>query len=465
MADKDEILVSSGFPAATLEALRRRWDVIAIDDAAEALSYLQQARRLPRAVVIGMVRDSWPQTEVTDDLGLPAHRMLEEIHRLDRELPVIVSTSRQNPAAIVEMVKRGCFDYVVEVHQQEAGQVAEYTQNLLFALGRAVQWRSTTLENRQLKADAQAAEVPLLARAPRMLQVLDLARKVAATPATVLITGESGVGKELVARTIHALSAQGERKFVPINCGALSEPLLNSELFGHVRGAFTGADSARQGLIREAANGTLFLDEIATVSEPFQVTLLRVLEARRSRPVGGQSEYDVHCRFIAAANRSLSQLVREGRFREDLFYRLNVFHLRVPPLRERPEDIAVLAQHFLQETVQRFEREISGFEPAAMQWLEQQPWPGNVRQLRNLVERAVILCEGDRLRLNDLATDSDGLSRPIAGAGYDQAMHSFEAGLLRQALDEAAGNVSAAARQLDMKRTTLTSRLQRLGLR
>lgn len=465
------ILMSSGFPPAVLEALSRQYAVTRIDDPAEALDHLRRAEQLPLAVVVGNVGREWPQSEGGSPT-LPAHVMLEEILRLDRDLPVIISTSRQHPAAIVEMIKRGSFDYVVEHHQTTGTeQLAAYLQDLQWALRRAVQWRVTVLENRRLKQEWQASPgpAPLIARSPAMLRLLELVRKVAPTPATVLITGESGVGKEVIARAIHALSPRREEPFVAINCGALTEPLLNSELFGHQRGAFTGAESDRPGLIRQAAHGTLLLDEIGTVSAAFQVTLLRVLEERRARAVGAQQDYPVACRFVAAANRRLETLVEAGTFRDDLYYRLNVFHLHVPPLRDRREDIPVLAQRFLQDTARAFNLDVSGIEPSAMAILERHPWPGNVRQLRNLIERAVILCEGGRLRPADLLPAGESSAEPLAalaGEGdYHAAMQRFEASLLRRALHRAQGNVSAAARDLQLKRTTLAHRLKQLHLR
>jgi DNA-binding NtrC family response regulator len=472
MSAHPPILLSSGFPAATLAALREQFDVTSIDDPAEALDHLRQAPELPLAVVIGLVGREWPQTDGSPG-DLPAHLMLEEILGLDRDLPVIISTGRRHPAAIVEMIKRGGFDYVVEMHHLDgATGLAAYTQDLLFALRRAVQWRRTVLENRQLKREWQASPdpAPATARSPQMLRLMELVRKVAPTPATVLISGESGVGKEVVARTIHTLSPRRDEPFVAINCGALTEPLLNSELFGHVRGAFTGADTDRPGLIRQAAGGTLLLDEIATLSPAFQVTLLRVLEERRARPVGGQAEYHVQCRFIAAANRRLETLVQDGTFREDLYYRLHVFHLHVPPLRDRRDDIPVLAFRFLQDTARAFGKDIVGFEPSAMAILEHHPWPGNVRQLRNLIERAVILCDGQRIRRADLHPGGDlqpdAIALPAAtDADYHQAMQRFETQLLRRTLQRTDGNVSAAARQLNLKRTTLAHRLKHLHLR
>jgi len=474
----DTIVVSSGYPVATLEAMRRHWHVVDIKEPGDTLEHLRRCARLPLAVVIGFAA---PPPEDTDARPprYPAQVLLPQILELDPDLPVVISTAQRAPASIVSLIQAGAFDYVVEPRpprEDEANQAyAAYTQDLVHALSRAVQWRRTILENRRLKRrqldvkpDRHAE-----ARSPGMVRALALAEKVAPTPATVLVTGESGAGKELVARAIHAASPRSAEPFVAINCSALSESLLASELFGHVKGAFTGADADRTGLIRQAAEGTLLLDEIASVPASFQVMLLRVLEERQARPVGAQREYPVRCRFIAASNRGVAELVREGTFREDLYYRLNVFHIDVPPLRQRPEDTPVLAQHFLRAAASQFGKAVVGFEPAAMQRLEAHHWPGNVRQLRNVIERAVILCEGRRITPADLAPELRGeasdtgepTNTPHADpVDYHNAMRRYETHLLRGALERADGNVSAAARALGMKRTTLSYRLRQLGL-
>ncbi len=472
MMTKPHILISSGFSPATLAFLQAHWEVTSIDDPEEALAFLRGAEDLPLAVVIGLVGNQWPQSSHADydGLRLPAHLTLDEIQRLDRDLPVIVSTRRRHPTAIVEMIKRGSFDYIVEEQSPpDPRSLSDYNETLQLALQRAVQWRQTILENRRLRQDLGVVPdyQPIQARSPVMLQLLDLVRKVAPTPASVLITGESGVGKEVIARLIHTLSPRRQAPFVAINCGAMTETLLNSELFGHLRGAFTGADRDQPGLIRQADGGTLLLDEIASISSGLQVALLRLLENRQARPVGGREEYLVQCRFIAASNRRLEPLVQEGTFRQDLYYRLNVFHLHVPPLRERRDDIPMLAYRFLQQTAASFGKDVVSIEPGAMAVLERHAWPGNVRELRNAIERAVILCESSRIRPADLVPLGDPRQPPVASitTDYQHAMSTFERDLLRRALRRAGGNISAAARELGMKRTTLTHRLKTLELR
>ena len=473
----ETVLVSSGYRSHTLVALRQHWDVVDIPSHEDALAHLTAAQELPAAVAIGYV--TWPEAGVelewdspaSSARNLPAHVMLQRVLELDRDLPVVISTGESRPGAIVEFVKRGAFDYVIEPRDDPRHEVLEqYTQDLVLALRRAVQWRVTLLENRRLKERLVGGAVAekTQARSPAMRRVMELVRKVAPTPATVLVTGDSGTGKEVVARSIHDGSDRAGEPFLAVNCGALSESLLTSELFGHAKGAFTGADVHHEGLVRQAGAGTLFLDEVGSISPSFQVMLLRVLEQRVARPVGAAGEYPVRCRFIAAANRDLEQMARDGDFREDLYYRLNVFHIHLPPLRERPEDIPVLAQFFLSRTAREYGRDISGLEPAVMELLERYPWPGNVRQLRNAIERAVILCEGRRIAPVDLADHLRSEDRAETGdedLDYHHAMRHYETRLIRSAMRRAGKNVSKAARLLGMKRTTLSYRVKQLGLR
>lgn len=466
----DTVLVSSGYRPETLAALREQFHVVDIPDHATALNHLRTISPLPLAVAIGYATP--PDMETIATNRLVAKSMLQGVLQIDSELPVVISTHERRPAAIVDLVKRGAFDYVFEPPMPEGiadpVDLERYNQELIVALRRATQWRHKVVENRELRERLinQRVDTPIRARSPRMLAVLNLVNKVAPTPATVLITGETGTGKELIAAAIHNLSPHHSEPFQAINCGALSDTLLNSELFGHVKGAFTGAHADRPGLIRETGLGTLFLDEIAAVTPSFQVTLLRLLEQRVIRPVGGSGQYSARCRFIAAANRDLAELVREGAFREDLYYRLNVFHISIPPLRRRPEDIPVLAHFFLQQAASEFGKEVVGFEAEALELLEQYAWPGNVRQLRNVVDRAAILCDGRLIRAADLRDilEPDHLSHvmPVFHS-HQQAMEQFEAELMRQAIQRAGGNLTKAAKLLQMKRTTFHYRMKRLA--
>lgn len=458
------VLMTSGYPKAVIKEVSRRWKVIHIPDQREALEYLKSCCRMPQAALIGNV----PGPAMKKDFD--AKTLLREIHKLDAQIPVIISTHQQSPRVIVDFIKQGAFDYVIEPSDLEDPQISGYIQDLIFALTRAIAWGEVTRENQKLKENLIGQNNPdfIKGRSAGILRVIELIRKVAPTPANVLITGESGTGKELVARAIHGLSSYKEGPFTPLNCGAISENLLASELFGHVKGAFTGAETSRPGLICETGSGTLFLDEIGTVAPAFQVMLLRVLEQRTARPVGGNSDYQAKCRFVSAANCDLEKLVAQHKFREDLFYRLNVFHIHIPPLRQRQEDIPILTDFFLRESARQFGKPVKGISPSVMELFEEYSWPGNVRQLRNVLERAVILCEGEMIGVGDV--DSQVRSQTKINntlpdnIGFDKAMQQFERSLILSALAQAKGNRSQAARILGIKRTTLNYRIKQLDI-
>ncbi|HOG51522.1 MAG TPA: sigma-54 dependent transcriptional regulator [Lentisphaeria bacterium] len=461
----ETVLLSSGFIPATLAAVQQRWQVIDIPRQREAAKHLRGMAEPPLAVCIGLVD---PQSRGDD---LDVWEMLREVQGAAPGVPVLISTGVNSPKHIVELVKAGAFDYVLEPQRRDDPvEIDRYTEDLLLALRRAVEWRRLSMENISLKHGLLSDDlsVPIRGVSRAMSQVMELVRKVAPTSATVLITGESGTGKELVAHAIHALSKRAQHPFTALNCGSFSEALISSELLGHTRGAFTGAVMDRAGLIREAGEGTLFLDEIATTKQNFQIVLLRVLEQRVARPVGAGAEYPVACRFIAAANRDLGQMAAEGEFREDLFYRLNMFNIHLPPLRERREDIPVLTNFFLLQASQEYGKKVNGISAEALRQLEEAPWPGNVRQLRNAVERAVILAEDHILERRDFALPPAvaGHNDPLAlpDTDFDQAMADYERLLLAEAIRQADGNVSEAARRLGIKRPRLCYRLKLLGL-
>ncbi|MES1264634.1 MAG: sigma 54-interacting transcriptional regulator [Variovorax sp.] len=302
----------------------------------------------------------------------------------------------------------------------------------------------------------------ILTRSPRMQQVLAEARLVAATDASVLVQGDTGTGKELLARAIHAASNRSDEPFVALNCGAIAESLVESELFGHVKGAFTGASRDRPGLFAQAHRGTVFLDEIGELPLAMQVKLLRVLQEREVRPVGGDRTVKVDVRVIAASHRRLSDEVAAGRFREDLFWRLNVVHLELPALAQRREDIALLAQHFLASLAQRYGKPAATFAPGSLELLMGAPWPGNVRQLQNVVEKCVVLATSP-------VVESGLVRRALAHHGgevtpLDEARRQFEREYLVQLLKLTSGNVSHAARLAQRNRTDFYAILARHGL-
>ncbi|NMC90607.1 MAG: sigma-54-dependent Fis family transcriptional regulator, partial [Smithella sp.] len=306
----------------------------------------------------------------------------------------------------------------------------------------------------------------LIGQSKAMIRLLEMVEQVAATQATVLITGESGTGKEMIANAIHFNSSRREASFVKINCAALTETLLESELFGHEKGAFTGADRRREGKFVQADGGSIFLDEVSEMSPAMQVKLLRVLQERELTRVGGQDVVRVDVRLIAASNKDLKKEIREGRFREDLFYRLNVVALALPPLKERAEDIPLLAQHFLKLFAERNAKAIFGFTPRAMQKLAAYAWPGNVRELMNAVERAVVLSRSDTVDEDELvfpmadqclSPDASRMAAPTAGL----PLEAVEKQSILEAMKAAGGNKSEAARRLGITRKTLRKKLEK----
>jgi DNA-binding NtrC family response regulator len=305
----------------------------------------------------------------------------------------------------------------------------------------------------------------LVVRSETMRRVVDLAGRIARVDSTALITGESGVGKERLARLIHDESPRAARPFVGVNCGAVTETLLESELFGHARGAFTGADRERPGLFESANGGTLFLDEIGEITPGMQVKLLRALQEREVRRVGENRSRPIDVRIVAATNRNLADDVAAGRFRQDLFYRLRVIELRVPPLRERPEDVLPLARVFLAETARRMGRKVTGFTPRAADQLARHGWPGNVREVQNAVEHAVALCGGNRIEVEDLPEDlRSAMPRPVPG-GRTRPLEDVERETILAAVDVAGGNRTRAAADLGIGLATLKRKLKRYGAR
>lgn len=320
-----------------------------------------------------------------------------------------------------------------------------------------------------------ASNNTLVGYSARMRIVRALIAKLARNNSTVLITGESGTGKELAAKAIHEMSTRLDQPFVPVNCGAIPEDLLESELFGHVRGAFTGAVNARQGRFQLADGGTLFLDEIGEMSTKLQVKLLRVLQERRFEPVGSDHAVQVDVRVVAATNCDLRTAVREGKFREDLFYRLNVLPLELPPLRERDGDIAVLIEHFLQLHGRRKRKASLQIDEPAMALLERYSWPGNVRELENLIERLVVLNDDGVVRASALPDyvvhnsvpqhqKTTPVSLPTEGVNLDQILERIENGFIQQALQRSRGNKTMAAELLKVNRTTFIERLRKKGM-
>ena len=325
-------------------------------------------------------------------------------------------------------------------------------------------------ENRLLKAqlDLRFGMENIVGHDHRMLKIYDMIDSVADTRATVLVTGESGTGKSMIARAIHRRSSRRDQAFVEVACGALPETLLESELFGHVAGAFTGATGDKMGKFMQADRGTIFLDEVSTASPAMQVKLLRVLQDLEFEQVGGTKTFKIDTRVILATNDDLGKAVAEGRFRQDLFYRINVINVELPPLRERISDIPLLAEHFLKQVCEDAGKPLRGFSADALSALQRYRWTGNVRELQNVIERAVLLGKGDQVRLEDLPNNliAAGPVRvePVGNRSLKQAMEAPERQIILEVLDSTNWNRHATAELLGINRTTLYKKMKRLGL-
>jgi two-component system response regulator PilR (NtrC family) len=404
---------------------------------------------------------------VITDLKLPGRSgldVLDEVKARSPETPVIVVTAYATPETAIAAMKRGAYDYLNKPFKvDEIGLV----------IARALEKRRLVRDNALLREQLSGRHglARLVGKSPPMQQVFELIEKVAPTRANVLVLGESGTGKELVAHALHTLSPRAQAPLVPVHCAAIPETLLESELFGHVKGAFTGASSDKPGLFETAAGGTLFLDEIGELSPALQVKLLRALQERVIKPVGSVKEREIDIRVIAASNRDLAEEVAQGRFRQDLYYRLNVIPVRLPPLRDRPGDIPALVDHFLRRFAAELGREVPRVSARALALLSAYHWPGNVRELENLVERAITLDTSAELDVDAFATvrppaPAPGaiLEFPREGFALDQALATVEQDLVERALAHAKGVRREAAHLLGVSLRSLRYRLVKLGV-
>lgn len=388
---------------------------------------------------------------------------LKSVLEYNPALPVVLMTAYSSVETAVEALRLGAYDYLVKPLDFEI---------LRHTLRQAIEHSRLSVENRELRRQlSEAAARPgILGRSPAMLAMQETIATVAPTEATVLITGESGTGKELVARALHSGSARADKPMVTVNCAALGENLLESELFGHEKGSFTGADRRREGRFVQANGGTLFLDEIGEMPLPLQAKLLRALQEGEVQRVGSDAPLTVDVRVLAATNRDLREEVARRRFREDLYFRLNVISLEVPPLRDRGEDIPVLAAHFLERFAGRNRKSIRGFSPQAVDSLLRYAWPGNVRELENAVERAVILCNGDLITRRELpaaiteAASPEEASSAAVGALAGLPLDELERRAIGETLRCTGDNKSEAARQLGITRATLHNKLRKYGM-
>jgi DNA-binding NtrC family response regulator len=431
-----------------------------LEDVLEEAGYdVEKADSVSRAVELAQGREF---DVVLTDLRMPGQtglELLDEFRAVRPDTPVVVMTAFASIDSAIAALRAGAFDFIAKPFTADA---------ILVALERAFERRELEDENRRLRRAVERAASfgELVGKSPAMNEIYALIRKIASNRSNVLITGESGTGKEVVARTIHFTGSRADKPFVPINCTAMPEGLLESELFGHVRGAFTGAHANKKGLFEEARSGTLFLDEIGDMPPLLQSKLLRVLQDREVRPVGGNQSVKIDVRIIAATNHDLDAAIESGAFRQDLYYRLNVIPVRIPPLRERTEDIPILAEAFLRRHA---ESERTRLSEGAIRKLCEAPWAGNARELENCIERALALTDSETIQARDVLTSSDALGDPetlrdaLVRLALEQRMTVRELtdAYIEAVLEAMQGRKSEAARVLGVNRRTLYRRAER----
>ncbi|HEY7387612.1 MAG TPA: sigma-54 dependent transcriptional regulator [Bryobacteraceae bacterium] len=403
---------------------------------------------------------------VLSDLRLPnmdGLQFLSLIRRQNTQVPVVMMTAFGSIETAVEAMKSGATDFLLKPFSLD---------HLMQVVGKALEIRALRDENRQLKEELgrRYEYDSIIGRSEAMQDIFATIERVAPTRATVLLCGESGVGKDLIARAIHHHSPRRDRPLVKINCSAIPENLMESELFGYEKGAFTGANASKPGKFEQADTGTVLLDEIGDVPPAIQVKLLRILQEREFERLGSNVTRHIDVRVIAATNQDLRAALEQGTFREDLYYRLNVVPLNIPPLRERKQDIAFLANHFVRKLAPDSGRKVEGIGDAAMEKLIGYHWPGNVRELENVIERALILCRGNQLEADDIKLEMAPRARPAADSNQHHflpegmTLDQYEQELIREALHRADGNKSQAARLLGLTRNALRYRLTQMGL-
>ncbi|MBA3010951.1 MAG: sigma-54 dependent transcriptional regulator [Proteobacteria bacterium] len=418
-----------------------------IEQATDGLEAVRAAQKNPYDLILMDVRMA----------NLGGIEALQKIKGFNPAIPIIIMTAYSSVDKAVNAMKLGAYDYLTKPLNFD---------ELRMTLQRAMTHLHLSIENRVLreKISQESSFSEIIGSSPAMKKVIETAKIAAPSEATILITGESGTGKELFARAIHKTSDRRDHLLVVVNCAALTETLLESELFGHEKGAFTGADRRRDGLFLQADKGTLFLDEIGEMPLSMQVKLLRALQEKEIQSLGSDRTTKVNVRIIAATNRDLEQDVKNKTFREDLFYRLNVVNIEAPPLRARKGDVPLLAQHFLDTYSKKNRKDLKGFTPASMDALTKYNWPGNVRELENSIERAVILCIGHYISEKDLLPGIiESFKAPAIQPG-SSSLHEVETLAIIETLERTKGNKSRAAEILNITRTTLNNKLKKYGI-
>jgi DNA-binding NtrC family response regulator len=447
-----------------------RCRILVVDDDPDILDLLSDRLRLMRFDVacasdgqeaLDILRQEAPPLTILD-LQLPRMSgldVLQAIRREGLETTVIVITAWGTPERAVEAMRAGAYDFIPKPLDPA---------HLEVVINKALERDTLVEENRRLQGELEGLDRPFIGQSQTIQGLLKTAQQAAASNATILLRGESGTGKEILARAIHGWSPRRSRPLVIVNCVALSEELLESELFGHEKGAFTGAHQRKRGKVELADGGTLFLDEIGDIRPALQAKLLRLLQEQEFERVGGTQPLRVDTRFIAATNTDLEQALKRGAFRQDLYYRLNVVSLSLPPLRSRREDVAILSRHFVNKYSTELKRPPKLIAPATMEVLSRYDWPGNVRELENAIERAVVLSGGAEIEPHDLPileqTVGESDTGPPGGS-YHEAVLKFKRGLLRTALTQVKGNQTRAAEALGLQRTYLSRLLKELGIR
>jgi two-component system response regulator PilR (NtrC family) len=455
MSDRASILVVDDEPGLremlSILFRRERYDVTVSPGFVTAREAIRNA---PHAFGVVLTDLMMPDGSGLDILSLAKQR--------SAETEVIVMTAHSSVETAIEAMKRGAYDFVTKPFA---------TSELRALVSKAFEKSALVAENVRLRAQVERNNPKdLLGHSQPMRQILDLITRVAANRSTVLITGESGTGKERIARAVHDISDRKDQPFLVVNCGAIPEALVESELFGHEKGAFTGASSRKLGIFREADGGTVLLDEVGELPLGVQVKLLRVLQEKKVRGIGESNESTIDVRVLAATNRVVEDDVKAGKFRQDLYYRLNVIRIEVPPLRVRREDVGELAKHFLERCSREQNKEIRGFSADALRALDAYDFPGNVRELENIVERAVALASGQQIGLGDLPHEVSGATGqpspalvilPEAGCDLDGVLGEIERRLILQALERSGGVRTVAAKSLGLTLRSLRYRLQK----
>jgi DNA-binding NtrC family response regulator len=439
-----------------LAAMLRRegYETLTAEDGVQALKLLREEE------IAAVVTDM--RMPLMDGL-----KLLEHVRREYPAVPVILVTAHGSVSTAVQAMKRGAFDFVTKPFE---------TDELKLVVSKAVAAYAAAQRDLVPENDDDFGDLGMIGQSRAMQELRRLVRKVASSPTTVLITGESGTGKELVATAIHKLSDRADQPLIKINCTTIPEPLIESELFGYERGAFTGAVTAKPGRFELADGGTLFLDEIGELPREMQAKLLRAIQESEFERVGGIKTIHVDVRLIAATNRVLEEMVRKGEFRQDLYYRLNIVPIQLPPLRERRDDIPLLINHFIKKFNRRLGRNVTGFTPAAIQALMDYHWPGNIRELENIMQRVILLSDNDLIDVTDLPPALEETETPSELTAWRepnlslkeivrQRTEVLEKSLIRAVLKETNGNVTQAAKRLQISRKSLQLKMKEYGLR